>query len=96
MTIKTITVECTAVFPLVQRAKEFVALITEPGWSATDVIQKGRTVTWTGHPTTTEYPDDPALTKWQYLTDMKETVGYCGSDQRRKATLNGNPCPMGY
>lgn len=83
----------TAVFPLVDRAKEFEARMNEPGWWVTDVVRKGRTVTFT-----------PALPEGNdlynnlstYFGDMLMTVGYYGSDMRRKATLNGVKAPMSY
>jgi hypothetical protein len=77
--------EMTAEFPLVGRAKSFADRIREPGWSAYDVVQQGRTVTWKSD------SDNDC-----YVLDMTETVGHYGSDQRRRAKLNGRPAPPTY
>lgn len=80
----------TAVFPLVERAKQFVAHVTnpdgttKPGWHLTDVKRTGKTVTWTVGPDASSH----------HFSDLLETVGAFGSDQRRKATLNGVTAPM--
>ena len=74
--------EFTAVFPLVKRAVEFT------GWLDRSNIayeQKGRTVTFTA-------PDYEPIEFGDYLL----TVGYYGSDIKRKATLNGVKAPISY
>lgn len=75
----------TAHFPKVAYAQKFAERITEPGWSAVNVVQKGRTVTWES---SSPEPD--------YTLDMLETVGYYGSTTVRRATLNGVPAPVSY
>jgi hypothetical protein len=53
--------------------------IVQPGWSAENVAQTGRTVTWqVSNPTP------------EYFLDMLETVGWYGSTQFNKATLNSS------
>jgi len=69
-----------AKFPLVDRAVSFATTIAEPGWWTTEVTQKGRTVTFTTR-------DAEDLTPFQNFHELLQTVGYHGSDQRRKATL---------
>ena len=81
----------TAVFPLVDRAKDFEARMNEGGWYLKDVARKGRTVTFTP-----DLPADTDLTLSMYFGDMLGTVGYFGSDTRRKATLNGVKAPVSY
>lgn len=76
----------TAVFPLVARAEAFVEAMTTKNWYVTNVVRKGRTVTFQ-----TDRPTEP-----DYFADMVLTVGCYGSDQRRKATLNGVKAPMTY
>lgn len=75
----------TATFPLVKRAEDFAERIAEGGFSAEAVVRKGRTVTWNS---TSDSED--------YFLDLLETVGYYGSDERRKATMNGVKAPMSY
>lgn len=79
--------EFTAVFPLVSRAVDFAKRITEPGWYAENVTQKGRTVTFTT-------PADRADS--DTFSDYLDAVGYYGSDIERKATLNGVKAPISY
>lgn len=93
----------TARFPLSARAEAFAARITEPGWWATDVVQKGRTVTFsvTVPDDYTVYDTGPATGGAQIESDYRETVGYYGSDQSRKATLSrdegpARPAPVSY
>lgn len=82
----------TAKFPLVDRAKRFADRINEPGWWAENVVQQGRTVTWD-----VAFPDNvDNESRRSYLGDMLESVGYYGSDDRRKATLNGLTAPVSY
>ena len=85
--------EWTAQFPLVKYAEEFAARISEPGWWAVDVKQKGRTVTFTHY-----VPESAAASLYgsDGFADMLQTVGYYGSTQSRKATLNGVRAPMQY
>jgi len=85
------TATFTAWFPLVERAKSFTARITEPGWWATNVVQKGRTVTFE---VDVETLTDSQTTLAEYACDMRQTVGYYGSDERRFATLDGVWCGM--
>lgn len=86
----------TARFPLAERAERFAARLAEPGWWAADVVQKGRTVTFTVTP-----PDGFTEGREQVFRDYLETVGYYGSDQSRKATLSvdegpARPAPASY
>lgn len=76
----------TAWFPVMARATAFAARLREDGWYVEKVEQKGRTVTFQ-----TDRPTDP-----EYTADMLLTVGYFGSDERRKATLNGVKAPMSF
>lgn len=76
-------IEFTATFPLAGRAKDFAEKIGERGWWAQDIQQKGRVVTFA-----VKTPAPGAATSpTQLFLDYLETVGYCGSDQSRKATL---------
>lgn len=78
-----------AVFPTVAAAKSYAAAIAQPGnWSA-NIIQKGRTVTF-DLAVPEQYKDEV------YFSDFLDRVGYYGSTQSRKATLNGVPAPMSY
>lgn len=81
----------TAVFPLVADATSFAERIRMPGWWVANVKQKGRTVTWDD-----DYPADADITHAEGEADMLLTVGYYGSNTRRKATLNGRKAPMSY
>lgn len=73
-------------FPVMSYATEFAARLREDGWFVEKVEQKGRTVTFQ-----TDRPTDP-----EYFPDMLQTVGYYGSTQKRKATLNGVKAPISY
>lgn len=82
------TMEYVAKFPDVAGATSFADRMNEGGWYLTNVVRKGRTVTFTG-PVRTE-------DGYSYLGEMLGTVGYYGSTQSRKATLNGHRAPMSY
>lgn len=86
-----IQVRCEAWFPKMDFAKSFAAWLAQPGNWATEIKQKGRTVTWVGN-----VPEDTNCDGNIYLADMRESVGFHGSTQNRKATLNGVPCPISY
>lgn len=82
-----------AEFPLVNRAVKFAERISDPAsWYALNITRHGRTVEWDAD--TTRF--GPGNDLWHYTMDMLETVGYYGSDERRKATLNGMRAPMSY
>jgi hypothetical protein len=87
------TYDFVAKFPLVERAVGFAKRIQEPGWWAYDVVQKGRTVTFKAQ--TPEGYEERNVPD-QLFRDYLLTVGGYGSDQYRKATLNGVPAPMEY
>lgn len=75
----------TAQFPLAGRAAGFAEKIAESGWSATNIVRSGRTVTFETPTPPDESPVNSPMTRF---FDYLETVGYCGSDQSRKATLS--------
>lgn len=88
----------TAVFPRADRADAFYARITEPGWSAFNVkhIAGRRKVEWDADPVASNGGQEEAYgvpVAWTYFNDMLETVGYYGSDQSRKATLQASAGP---
>lgn len=83
------TPDFVAVFPSVDRAVAWHERLTgnPEGNYATNIARKGRTVTWDILA--------PAGADLADLADtLRENVGYVGSDQRRRATLNGRSCPF--
>lgn len=80
----------TAVFPKVAYAVSFVENLRNPGNWVTNVVQKGRTVTWDSD--TSRWPAD--YSKFDALQDALERAGYFGSEQSRKATVNGHKAPF--
>jgi hypothetical protein len=87
--------EFEAKFPLAERAERFAQRIAEPGWWAFEVVHKGRTVSFKVQ-TPEGFEEAPYNGPNQVFWDFLGTVGSFGSDQRRKATLDGVPAPMEY
>jgi len=77
--------ENTAVFPTVAAAVAYAEAISGPGNWSTNIVRKGRTVTFD-----LAAPDGGEV----YFSDFLERVGYYGSSMNRKAILNGVPAPM--
>lgn len=82
--------EFTAKFLSVEAAVRYAESIRQPGNWATNVVQKGRTVTF--DKAIPEGVDSDAHRF--YFQDQLEKVGYYGSTQSRKATLNGVKAPF--
>ena len=84
------TITHTAKFPKASQAKAFIARISEPGWSATDIAYSaGGIVTFTA-----KVAEDQD--RWSHWQDWALTVGYYGSSQGRRALLDGIPTPISY
>lgn len=107
----------TARFPMADRASSFACRVSdEPdGWGVKHIVHKGRMVTWVANPveraiarckTSGFSLDDNAIypggPEFSYFHDLLETVGYYGSDQRRRASLQDSvgrgpvPAPVSY
>ena len=82
----------TAWFPTVACATDFETRLGETGMWVTNVVRKGRTVTFEGDIPEMTDPPTPA----ESFMDHLEMVGYYGSSQARKAKLNGVPAPITY
>jgi len=82
--------EFTAVFPTVAAAKSYAEALASPGNWVANVTQKGRTVTF--EKAIPEGREDDGY----YFQDQLERVGYYGSTQSRKATLNGVKAPFAW
>lgn len=80
----------TAKFLTVADAKRYAEALAEPGNWAKDIVQKGRTVTF--EKDIPEGREDDGY----YFNDQLERVGYYGSTQSRKATLNGVKAPFAW
>lgn len=80
----------TAKFNAVADAERYAEALAKPGNWATNIVQKGRTVTFEK-----DIPESagPEPHRW-YFNDQLERVGYYGSTQSRKATLNGVKAPF--
>lgn len=89
-------IKCEAVFPKSEMATGYAEVISGSGYWATDVVCKGRKVTWTK-----TVPADAQCSRHETMQDTLENVGYYGSTQNRKATVSfdgGSPhrAPMSY
>lgn len=76
-----------AVFPTVESARSFEARLMEGRDDTREVARKGRTVTFTVI---------RCYDRATYHNDWRELVGYYGSTQARKATLDGHTCPVTF
>jgi hypothetical protein len=82
----------TAKFLTVADAKRYAEKIAEPGHWKTNIVQKGRTVTFEAA-IPEEYAEEATP---RFFYDCLEQVGYYGSTMSRKATLNGVPAPFAW
>ena len=86
----------TAVFPAVAQAVKYADRLAEGrGDWAVNVVRKGRTVTFNIE-VPAKYADSPHVNDYQLFLDALDLVGYFGSTQNRKATLNGVKAPISY
>jgi hypothetical protein len=87
------TPEFTAIFPKMAMAVSYAKALTEPGRWASNVVRKGRTVTFNSAiPGTASYES-----RTMFFQDTLENVGYYGSPpQGPVATLNGVKAPRSY
>jgi hypothetical protein len=89
--------EFTALFPTVAYAVSYAEALADPGNWAKDIVQKGRKVTFTSDiPADVIERDGEREARRFYFLSELERVGYYGSTQNRKATLNGVKAPMTY
>lgn len=84
--------EFVAKFLSVADAVRYAEKLREPGNWATNIVQKGRTVTF--DKAIPEGVDSDAHR--YYFQDQLERVGYYGSTMSRKATLNGIKAPFAW